>query len=127
MQRALPCLAVFCLALLACGGNDPAPNAPGASTSASSEPAAGSSDGTPPSNEPLPPVTAVGDRCNVSKDCKPLGGHHRCMRTSGGSKCYPVPMKSCDEPSCECFNNDPCAANEIGTCAGFENGVVVCK
>jgi hypothetical protein len=49
------------------------------------------------------------------------------MRTSTGSGCYESPMKTCDAPECSCFNNDPCAANELGTCSGYENGVVICS
>lgn len=119
MLRVLACLALF-----ACGSKkDPAPTTPTTTTSSSesatSEAAA--------SNEPLPPVTKIGDACRLSKDCQPLGPHHTCMRTGTSAGCYPSPMKTaCDAPDCSCFNNDPCAANELGTCTGYETGVVIC-
>jgi hypothetical protein len=115
--------ALACLALIACGGKDPAPSAPSsASTTSAPEPNAPAE-----STEPLPPVTKVGDRCRLSKDCNPLGPHHKCMRSATGSHCYESPMKVCDAPDCSCFNNDPCAANELGTCAGYDKGVVICS
>jgi hypothetical protein len=115
--------ALVCLALLACGSKEPAPSSPVSPTTTAT-----AQTSTPvASTEPLPPVTKVGDRCNESNDCKPLGKAHRCMRTGTTAGCYEVPMQKCDAPACECFNNDPCAANDLGTCSGYEKSVVICS
>jgi hypothetical protein len=112
---------IACLALLACGSKkDSAPTTPSTSTTTETSVAA--------DDQPLPPVTKIGDACRLSKDCAPLGPNHKCMRTGETAACYPSPMKtSCDAPDCSCFNNDPCAANELGTCTGYETGVVICS
>lgn len=114
---------LFCLALVACAkGDQPA-------TSSTSTPTSPPGESSPPVEEgPLPPVEKVGDACKFSKDCNPLGTHHKCMRVDGRGQCHPSPMKTtCDAPDCKCFNNDPCTANELGTCSGYENGVVICS
>lgn len=115
--------ALSCLVLVACGGRDPAVSSVSSGTPASSA----SSGEIGASEAPLPPVTKLGDACRLSKDCNPLGPHHRCMRTSAGAGCYESPMKVCDAPDCSCFNNDPCVANDLGTCTGYQTGVVICS
>jgi hypothetical protein len=41
--------------------------------------------------------------------------------------CFASPRKVCDEPSCDCFESDPCAANQLGACTGYDTGVVICS
>jgi hypothetical protein len=95
--------------LVACGNRKPAPAGP---TAQPTEPQAA-------------PANARGT-CVVSKDCGVLGGGWRCLRHDQGSHCFASPSKICDEPSCECFESDPCTANSLGTCTAYANGIATC-
>lgn len=75
-------------------------------------------DGLP---KPKPETAAALDACGT------CGDGTRCFLTEGTGKCFAAPPKVCDAPSCECFQNDPCAANQLGTCSGYDHGVPSCR
>lgn len=61
--------------------------------------------------------------CTLSKECGP---GEKCMRVDDVGHCFASPPKTCDAPECGCFTSDPCAANALGRCVGYETGVVIC-
>jgi len=80
---------------------------------------------TAAASDPAPPEGSLG-ACTVARDCGIHGARVKCMRRDQGSYCYRSPAKICDEPSCGCFESDPCVATGLGTCTGYDRGVVIC-
>jgi len=72
------------------------------------------------------PAGAVG-ASTVSSDCGKYGGRVKCLAYAGGAACFASSSKICDEPSCACFESDPCVANKLGTCVAYDRGIATCR